>query len=112
MRSKNTRLAVLTVTALFGLLCLSAAAQAKQVQQYFYSGESFEVGTKPTAIAFDGADQTLLAIDSGKIRKYSPTGVPVQFSGLNGATSLNDGGRFIAVDESSAATAGNFYKAE
>ncbi len=122
MLGKSTRVLLLVALA---TLSLAGSAQARQVQQYFYSGTSFEAGgSNPSAIAFDGADQTLLVVGNGdkehglKISKFHPNGDLAGFSGRSGATSFNTGEKLagesavaIAVDESGTATSGNFYVA-
>jgi hypothetical protein len=106
------------------LLCVPGGAQAKQIQQYFYSGQFFSAGgSSPAAIAFDGTSQKLLVVGTGdkeeglKISKFTPQGAPAGFSGLVGEpASFHAGGKLngtpavaIAVDESGTATNGNFY---
>jgi hypothetical protein len=112
--------------AALALLALAGTAQAKQAQQYFYSGESFSAGgSSPVAIAFDGADQTILVVGNGnkeaglKVSKFHLGGAPAPFSALPGEpASFYTGAKFevtasaaITVDESGTASNGNFYVA-
>ncbi len=107
-------------------LALAGPAQAKQVQQYFYSGEQFEAGgSNPAAIAFDGVNQKILVVGNGdkakglKISKFQLNGDPAGFSGRSNATSFNTGEEIpgsppivaIAVDDSGTVSDGNFYVA-
>jgi hypothetical protein len=104
-------------------LALAGSAQAKQIQQYFYAGESFETGDPSSgAIAVDGANQEILSVSKSdsahgvKISKFNLNGDPAGFSGRGEATSFNTGVPFvsppnlsIAIDESGGASDGNFY---
>jgi hypothetical protein len=111
------------------MLALAGTAQAKQIQQYFYSGEFFDAGgSHPAAIAVDSVNQKVIVVGNGdkdkglKISKFQLNGDPAGFSGHLGSTSFNTGDSFntsiqgevppavaIAVDESGTATDGNFY---
>ncbi len=124
MLRTTTRLLMLGALA---VLALAGTAQARQIQQYFYSGESFEAGgSAPAAIAFDGADQTVLVVGNGdkeqglKISKFQLEGAPAPFTGLaDEPASFHTGEKLssppptaaIAVDESETSTSGNFYLA-
>src|SRR5262249_35469504 len=122
MLRTTTRLLALAALA---LLVLAGTAQARQVQQYFYSGEQFDAGgSSPAAIAVNGANQKILVVGNGdgakglKVSKFQLNGDPAGFSGRGEATSFNTGDALvptsevrvdIAVDESDTASAGNFY---
>ncbi len=120
MLGKTMKVALLATVA---MLALSAAAQARQVQPYHYSGELFEVGSSPAAIAFDGADDSVLVagtedIEEGlKVSKFHLDGATAPFTGLadepaSFRTGEELGADFpvaIAVDESGTASDGNFY---
>jgi hypothetical protein len=122
MWGKTTRLLVLCALA---TLALAGSAQARQVQQYFYSGEFFDAGgSSPAAIAFDGVDDKVLVVGKGdkekglKVSGFTTSGSPAPFSGLPGAPpSFNTGDKFssteirveVAADESATSSAGNFY---
>ncbi len=120
MLSKTRR--ALTIAAL-ATFALAGSAQAKQIQRYFYAGESFEVGSSPVAIAVDSVNQKLLVVGNGdkekglRISRSQLNGDPAGFSGLSGATSFSTGKKVdaqrvaIAIDESATASAGNFYVA-
>jgi len=108
----------------FAVLALVGTAQAKQIQQYFYSGEFFSAGgSNPVALAVDSVNQKVLVVGNGdneqglKISKFQLNGDPAGFSARSGATFFYTGQKLegdapvvsIAVDESATASAGNFY---
>jgi hypothetical protein len=120
MLRTTTRLLLLAALA---TLALGGTAQAKQIQQYFYSGELFEAGgSDPQAIAVDGVNQKILVVGKGddqglKISKFQLNGDPAGFSGRSDATSFHTGEKLegsapvvaIAIDESGTSSNGNFY---
>lgn len=122
MLRRTTRL---TSLAALAVLAITATAQARQMQQYFYSGQSIVAGgSSPAAIAVNGAAETLLAVGTGdkgfglKISRFDLDGNPVGFPGRQGATSFHTEEPFstaprvaIATDESGTASEGNFYVA-
>ena len=55
------------------LLLAAGAAQAKEVQRYFYNGNTFDAGTTSSrAIAFDNANQKVLVVSSVSNAKGPP----------------------------------------
>ena len=108
--------------SLLAALLLASAASATTFQPYHYSGNFFD-GTGNTGGAFEGGvrEPYQLAIDqqtgniyvgvNQEVAKFTATGTPSPFSdpSLGGATAFPVGARNVnlAVDNSSASTAGN-----
>lgn len=120
---KTRRTIPLLAIALLALLCMAAPAAASQVQPYFYSGTSFSPGSNGKAIAFDGVNQRVLTVGNtngtARVNLFTAAGLTAPFTGIGGASSFvlpsqisfqqNTSTFSIAVDETSSATAGNFY---
>jgi len=105
------------------VFALVGTAQARQVQQYFYSGETFDAGgSRPGAIAVDSVNHQVLVVGNGdreagfKVSRFDLQGNPAGFPSRAGSNSFHTGEKFgetttvaIAVDESASVSAGNFY---
>lgn len=105
------------------VLCIAAAASARTVPVYTYTGDYYDGAGSTAGTLVAGADVAINQSNGkgyvgdparlgGSVSQFDPDGDPLPFSALEGATAFPyaaEGSPRVAVDNSSAASQGNIY---